>query len=360
MQYLLSIKPHLSNYLDLLKQYLLHSYKQKNFETIISIGSKAFEFYPEDPVLLECICKAYTESPLEKIPEDFLVKEFYTKLLQILPNSYLGYFCKGVHELYTSDLLNANESLKHAAKLKSNSGLIWLKLSSCELLLYQFSSAEENSTKALKLFEKNASNENLILACEINLLHSLCEQENDTKLSQAEKIGIRLHEANPSNMEILEYLTKSFIKLHKFTKANNCVEKMSQFENYAHVASYLNCLSLKYEEKMTACQENLEKLIVEAPNYFVSWLELGKIYFYQSSSSPSLSCFLKAAKLNQWCYLNFLYLGHCYLKMVGDLEKARRCYQKAFQLNPTSAEVGSHLSDIYQILGKKVIIFFFF
>lgn len=63
---------------------------------------------------------------------------------------------------------------------------------------------------------------------------------------------------------------------------------------------------------------------------------------------------LQAAKLSPFMYKAFLNLGHYYREINQDWNKARRCYQKAFQFCPRSNEVGKALSDVYRKLNMKV------
>ena len=49
-----------------------------------------------------------------------------------------------------------------------------------------------------------------------------------------------------------------------------------------------------------------------------------------------------------------MYLGHYYSQVNRDLDRARRCYQKAFRLNPNCKEAGAGLSDIYRLQKNPV------
>lgn len=46
-----------------------------------------------------------------------------------------------------------------------------------------------------------------------------------------------------------------------------------------------------------------------------------------------------------------MFLGKYYIK-IGDTEKARRCYEKAFKIHPKSQEIAVELSKIYRKLKK--------
>lgn len=93
--------------------------------------------------------------------------------------------------------------------------------------------------------------------------------------------------------------------------------------------------------------ELLEAVLGEDADNFEAHLLLGKIHYDRTQLKSSLSSFLKAAKLNPGCSVPFLYLGHHYAKLA-DLDKARKCYLKAFQLDKNCDEAGASVSDIYR------------
>ena len=55
-------------------------------------------------------------------------------------------------------------------------------------------------------------------------------------------------------------------------------------------------------------------------------------------------------KVNPGNAVPFLYLGHAY-RARGDAEKARKCYQKSFSLDPGCAEAAVALSDVLRDQG---------
>jgi len=64
-------------------------------------------------------------------------------------------------------------------------------------------------------------------------------------------------------------------------------------------------------------------------------------------------CFLQAAKLDPQKSVTFLYLGHYYLRVGGDGVRARKCYQKAFDLDPGCGEAGEPLCDLLVEQGEE-------
>lgn len=62
----------------------------------------------------------------------------------------------------------------------------------------------------------------------------------------------------------------------------------------------------------------------------------------------------QAGKLAPHVYVSFVYLGHYYRDVAKNLQKARRCYEKAYQLSMNLDEIAEALSDIYRQLDCQV------
>ncbi|WAR01178.1 TTC37-like protein [Mya arenaria] len=64
---------------------------------------------------------------------------------------------------------------------------------------------------------------------------------------------------------------------------------------------------------------------------------------------------LKAAKLDPNNSMTFLYLGHYYIQVGKDKLRARKCYQKAFDLDPSCSEAGEPL-HVWECLGEAYLL----
>lgn len=53
----------------------------------------------------------------------------------------------------------------------------------------------------------------------------------------------------------------------------------------------------------------------------------------------------------------FCYLGHYYRDVVGDKNRARGCYRKAFELDDTDAESGAAAVDLSVELEEMVCMY---
>ena len=54
----------------------------------------------------------------------------------------------------------------------------------------------------------------------------------------------------------------------------------------------------------------------------------------------------QSAKLDPYNAETFMYLGHFSLNIQHDETRARKCYQKSFDLDPTLEEAGAALCDL--------------
>uniref|UniRef100_A0A9L0QZR8 Superkiller complex protein 3 n=1 Tax=Equus caballus TaxID=9796 RepID=A0A9L0QZR8_HORSE len=79
--------------------------------------------------------------------------------------------------------------------------------------------------------------------------------------------------------------------------------------------------------------------------------QLGLTYWFmgeemRKDKTKALTHFLKAARLDTYMGKVFCYLGHYYRDVVGDKNRARGCYRKAFELDDTDAESGAAAVDL--------------
>nr|XP_010947855.1 tetratricopeptide repeat protein 37 isoform X1 [Camelus bactrianus]XP_045368477.1 tetratricopeptide repeat protein 37 isoform X1 [Camelus bactrianus] len=66
----------------------------------------------------------------------------------------------------------------------------------------------------------------------------------------------------------------------------------------------------------------------------------------RKDKTKTLTHFLKAAKLDPYMGKVFCYLGHYYRDVVGDKNRARGCYRKAFELDDSDVESGAAAVDL--------------
>lgn len=141
----------------------------------------------------------------------------------------------------------------------------------------------------------------------------------------------------------------------KDPKANDSLEELEKIEEARVEATVIRATALFVDGKL----EEAADLIGSALESSEAWFIFGRINWELSNMSHSLMAFLKGlhADSNNWNCL--LYLGHYYLEHASDLDRAKKCYLKALQINPTSEKAGVGLSTTYRLLKNTASILFY-
>lgn len=127
--------------------------------------------------------------------------------------------------------------------------------------------------------------------------------------------------------------------------ADNLLADLQGTQYYLLLKGLLNLKQDKCNEVVSLLQDKTE--------HPVGLFYLGKAYWDLKKYNNCKINLLKAAKLNPEHSDTFLYLGHFYRYNIRDLEKARKCYEKAKNLNQNNNEILKNLSEVYLKLGLQ-------
>ena len=110
-------------------------------------------------------------------------------------------------------------------------------------------------------------------------------------------------------------------------------------------------------EKLEKAVENLKRALEIEKQVFLYWHRLGLLYWtlgrsYRTEKDKAQHHFLQSAKLNPNYGPNFTYLGLFYQEVEKDVEKAKRCFQKAITLDPLDLIASRALSNLYISSGQ--------
>ncbi|CAG9096987.1 unnamed protein product [Plutella xylostella] len=133
------------------------------------------------------------------------------------------------------------------------------------------------------------------------------------------------------------------IQLHK--DASAAVDKLQGTTYYLPLQALQLLKQNKYSEVI--------KLLEEPHTDPICLFFLGKAHWELKQYELCHLNLLKSAKLNPEHSDTFLYLGHFYRYHIQDLEKAKKCYEKANNLNGYDSEIVKNLSEIYTDLGQR-------
>jgi tetratricopeptide (TPR) repeat protein len=124
----------------------------------------------------------------------------------------------------------------------------------------------------------------------------------------------------------------------------------TKFQAFIFKAFYL-MKHKQYEEAINVLELALENS--------EAWLLFGKIYWNMGDYNHSLMAFLNGVRRDRNNWECLIYLGHYYREHSNDIERSRRCYHAALQINPNSEEAGIGLSTAYRLLKNTVSIITF-
>lgn len=114
----------------------------------------------------------------------------------------------------------------------------------------------------------------------------------------------------------------------------------SDTSRYSHLLVY----KLKTEQKYEKCLEILQSFDDESCEYFMA---LGEIHFNVKNYPESLNAILRATKLQPYNADCFFWLGKIYMQN-GDVDRARKCFEKSVFLNTQHEQSVIFLSTIYR------------
>ena len=133
-------------------------------------------------------------------------------------------------------------------------------------------------------------------------------------------------------------------------RAQEALDELADYPELQTEAAIIKSIDLKNRHNLEEAADILGSILETAE----AWLVLGKIHWEMSDFGHSVMAFLKGICSDSYNWECFMYLGHYYLEHGNDVERARKCYQKALTINSNSEEAGIGLSKVYGLLKNKV------
>ncbi|KAF9395270.1 Superkiller protein 3 [Podila verticillata] len=190
------------------------------------------------------------------------------------------------------------------------------------------------------------------------MLHSFelclanCQLKLDPKAaSYSLELYLGILKADDKNIEAHQGVGFAYSAQEKYDAAAHSFERVLQLDPDNVVAKseigWIHYLQGQYEEAEAKLREAVQT--TESPRA-VDMYRLGRIYYdmgddYRENPEYSYAQLIAAVKLDQSCAGAFCYLGHYYREVIKDGPRAKKCYERAFSLDPREGEAGLHLSD---------------
>lgn len=133
---------------------------------------------------------------------------------------------------------------------------------------------------------------------------------------------------------------RALLRTNQSTQADEIIEQSSDDKTYYN---YLTALKYFHANRFSEALDALQQIQCESCSYFIL---LGQCYFSLERYSEALDAFLRATKLEPYNADCFYSLGRVYAQN-GDLERAKKCFEKCVFLHPQHEQCGILLSAMY-------------
>ncbi|CAO3617593.1 unnamed protein product [Mucor hiemalis] len=157
----------------------------------------------------------------------------------------------------------------------------------------------------------------------------------------------------PQQTSALEGMGLILIEEKRFDEALEYFEKVKELnpQNHQSLAEigWIYCEQKNYESAIEYIQNALQVAGTDVADYYY---RLGRVYWFMEDAASAFKYFMQAVKLDPYFASGFTFLGHYYRQVKKDNSRAKKCYQKAYVLNPLDADAALHLSDYYVTDGQ--------
>ncbi|KAH9643371.1 hypothetical protein HF086_008858 [Spodoptera exigua] len=204
----------------------------------------------------------------------------------------------------------------------------------CTIMLKKWSVTQKLATN----FITKVKDQQFAVALKRFLFLSLTKQQKWLQaINTVKEIGI-------DSMEPIELASLAECYIEANEPADHILKHLETTDYYKQLQALLLHKQNKYDEVIK---------LLEGSENSIEVYYLGKAYWEMKQYDKCLMSLLKAAKLNPDHADTFLYLGHFYYYHKSDLQKAKKCYEKAHSLNAISMNIAKSLSEIYVKLQQK-------
>ncbi|XP_043287531.1 tetratricopeptide repeat protein 37 [Venturia canescens] len=324
-------------------RYLKVLHKTNKLEALLGVALQMYEQFPKDPNPLEWICRIYSEQTvLKRKCKGVEIEEIYKALFALEPFSHLATFAKGIQFWCDNNMIESRDIVNRAVTLNPKLLYAWIFLGEINIKLHCWLEAENSAVEARQLCEHK--DDEIRERIDLVLIEALAKSGNHKKLSQAiEECQKFLAKKETIRVKLL--LARAYVLLDD-SRMEPLLKELEMDEESQTETTVLRALGLmergKYEEAIDVVGSALETS--------EAWMILGEINWLTDNYSHSVMAFLKGIQADPNNFRCFLYLGHYYRERGNDLEKSRKCYQKALRINPNSDEAGVGLSTAFRLM----------
>uniref|UniRef100_A0A8B9XAQ6 Superkiller complex protein 3 n=1 Tax=Bos mutus grunniens TaxID=30521 RepID=A0A8B9XAQ6_BOSMU len=305
--------------------------------------------YPTVQYPLEVLCLHLIESG--SLTDEG--EQYCCRLVEMDPQSGTGLIGLGIKALqdkkYEDAVRNLTEGIKESPLCTAG----WYHLAEAQVRMHKPKEAVLSCNQALKNIDNlgvsggSLHQKNLCLRLKAEALIKLSDYESS---EEAIRTLDQVSDANniPGLLVLkgLAYLNKGSLD-----EASKIMEDLlSSYPDLTEVHALEALIHFTKKDYLQA-EKCFQQALEKDPEVAEYHYQLGLTYWSmgeetRKDKTKALTHFLKAAKLDTYMGKVFCYLGHYYKDVVGDKNRARGCYRKAFELDDTDAESGAAAVDL--------------
>ncbi|PIK43922.1 putative tetratricopeptide repeat protein 37-like [Apostichopus japonicus] len=303
----------------------------RGFDVVKEECANMHREHPSDPYPMAILVEFNLQKPIDSISDDVFIN--LENLRALDPDDPLIDLADGQTKLFRKNYAEAKTSL--------------MKVSMQELKKYSFPGVDKISVEEQFLLLETAS----LLDCEAS-----------ASAAQALQITELLVTREGSSAKVKVAHLKALVSTGQLDQAKELllsVKTSQELPDKLKIDLKIIEGQIKfYQHHLEDALKCFQEVTVSEPENSVSLYWQGRVYWQQGDEtrrdrSKCLDAFMKAAKLDPNHSSTLLYLGYFHQHVVGDLNKAKRCYQQSYILNPASEEAGSMLGDAMIALGEQ-------
>ncbi|XP_071101530.1 superkiller complex protein 3-like [Haliotis cracherodii] len=344
----------------LIQQYLELLVKQGPRSSLWEECRSLHDRYPANLCVLETWTLLLLEEHLQGSDDSVssTLRDVSQKLGALSVSSPYVSLSQGVIQLADQKLVEARDLLQQGMNSLTSVVSGYVFLARCHQQLHTNMACVEVADKGLKALEKKnrlLTVPSKSITCELQLLKATCLYRIGSPhcLAEAREILSQDVIESPESRSLLVYIC---------LKQGNIADAQHHLGNVPETDGEREALrgrilfhTGKHQEALT----RFEKLTEDAPDVSGHQYMLGRVLWQLRDTEGQdgvqercFKAFLKAAKLDPYNSDIFLYLGHFYATVQKQNVKAKRCYQKAYDLDPANEEAGAALCDILVAIGE--------
>ncbi|RCI03355.1 Superkiller protein 3 [Rhizopus stolonifer] len=325
--------------------------KSELYEQIIGLAKELISV--NDPLPLELLIELANVDKPEKYDWDLL-----ENLIARFPDSGLAKLGSGYKLSKQGDIDQAFDLFSEGLEAKPYSLFGYQCLSWIYYDSKEFETGLEYATKGKDLVGKirsewGVSLNNVSLSMELYMAHfyRLIDRKYHMDATALYKSILQRY---PDQTSALEGLGFILLDEKRLDEAFGHFEKVHALDPTNHTAlaemGWIYCEKQNYDEAIRFITTALEVANKDIPDYYY---RLGRVYWTMEDAVSSFKYFMQAVKLDPFFSQGFTYLGHHYREIKADHPRAKKCYQKAYVLNPLDTDAALHLSNYHIADGEQ-------